>query len=185
MIDIELAYRRIYQSSRTRSGHSRGSHNIVDLSMESSGIPYTIDFSRMKQKRHGYGTERDIKREALPPGQSLQSLLQTPPPPNHMSLHSVSAVPGSSGFSLSIGPAMSILKSGIGSSGGATSSAVPAVTPAGSSGAKPTTKKSRGKRTSSASSSSPSLSRRGKSETEGESYHNRLCVYVWSYYRYC
>ena len=64
-VDIELAF---------MSGNL-----IVDLSKCTSRLPYTIDFSRMEQTRHGYNTRRRIQRCPLLRGTSLQSLLALAP----------------------------------------------------------------------------------------------------------
>lgn len=60
-VDIELAYTRGIKS--------------IDLAKSTSNIPYYIDLKRQVQRRHGYGTERKIKRTPLPGGHSLQSYL--------------------------------------------------------------------------------------------------------------
>ena len=90
-VDIEQAYLQ-YQSNKKKS------HSTVDLSQCSSCLPYTVDFSNMTQKRHGYMTQRKITRDYLPPG--LQTLLQP-----------TASSGASSGFSLSAGPATRILNS--------------------------------------------------------------------------
>ena len=60
-VDIELAY-------LSNSG-------VVDLSQCTNQLPYTIDFRRMQQIRHGYNTRRRVQRCPLPSGTSIQSLL--------------------------------------------------------------------------------------------------------------
>ena len=171
VIDIELAYQQApHSSSRTRSRRSP----TVDLSQYPSGIPYAIDFSAMKQTRHGYGTQRAIKRCELPTGISLQSLLQSCPLHSHSPPHSLASSSGSNSFSLACGPATSMLKASVGTGGGVTSAT--AATAAVSSVAKPTTRKGRGKKRSPSKSSSPSLGRRDK--TGGEQTVVCVCVCV-------
>ena len=74
VVDIETAYQQTLHRVPKRSITS---HNTVDLSRCSSGLPYTIDFTAMEQTRHGYGTKRKIRRELIPKNKSLQALLQT------------------------------------------------------------------------------------------------------------
>uniref|UniRef100_A0A1X7TYN7 E3 ubiquitin-protein ligase n=2 Tax=Amphimedon queenslandica TaxID=400682 RepID=A0A1X7TYN7_AMPQE len=58
-VDIELAHTKRFPS--------------IDLAKCASNIPYYIDLKRQVQRRHGYGTERNIRR--IPLSYSLQSYL--------------------------------------------------------------------------------------------------------------
>lgn len=66
IVDIELAYQQYVTNN---------SVSTVDLSVCTSSLPYTIDFSTMIQTRHHYMTQRQIRREPIPNGYSLQDLL--------------------------------------------------------------------------------------------------------------
>ena len=128
IVDIELAYQQFVRGTQ--------SARQVNLSVCSSGLPYTLDFSEMKQTRHGYGTKRAIRRVPITGGHSLQSLLQYPPPitgahsfSSDSSLLTSSAgvmkSPGKSvkgTFSLTCGPATSVAKASTGSRSSASSS---------------------------------------------------------------
>lgn len=165
IVDIELAYQQLVRSSQ--------SARQVNLSTCSSGLPYTLDFSEMKQTRHGYGTKRAIRRVSISGGHSLQSLLQYPPPiTGAQSFSSDSSLltsppggiksPGKSvggTFSLTIGPATSMAKASTGSRGSASSSGSYLTVGSGStattsnytsvSHSKPSARKGRGKKTAS------------------------------------
>lgn len=65
-VDIEVAF----QQKQAK---------LVNLAKCPSCLPYTINLNSMNQTRHHYNTKRDIKRVALSPGSSLQSLLRVPP----------------------------------------------------------------------------------------------------------
>lgn len=179
-----------YQRSLTVRGGVQ-SVRQVDLSVCSSQLPYTINFSEMKQTRHGYGTKRTIQRVPLPVGHSLQSLLQYPPPiagghsfsSNSSLITSAGAESsGSSSFSLTCGPATHIAKATTGSRGSAASSGFyPAIgsgsTASVSCSKPPTTRKGRGKK-------STSLGKGGMSELRGELHIAvMMCTYhnPWDY----
>lgn len=192
VVDIELAYQRsAHGGSSHTSARSSRRLNSVDLSKCPSQLPYTIDFSAMEQTRHGYGTRRRIRREAIPAGQSLQGLLQNPPPTTSLARGLVTLSSGgkssgksgitSGGFSLS-GPATSMLKSGT-SSGGVGTSLTPSPAPVAiltsggtttapsTSHARPAAKgKGRGKK----SSSLRPLGRGGRTKSGGEQSFNNI-----------
>lgn len=157
IVDIELAYQQ----------SMRGAHSSrqVNLSMCTSQLPYTVDFSEMKQTRHGYGTKRAIRRVPLTGGHSLQSLLQYPSPITGG--HSISSNPSlltssarainlssvGGTFSLSCGPATSMAKASTGSRGSASSSGSVAsgstATTSTVSHSKPSARRGRGKKSAS------------------------------------
>ena len=157
-VDIELAYMQF-----TRAPSHTNAQSSIDLSKCGSQLPYTINFYAMFQTRHGYGTQRAVRREVIPGGQSLQDLLQP-----HTSVNSSShlvSLAGGSGFSLATGPATSMmLRSGTSrGSGGTLSVAQTASVP---SATKPTTRKGRGKKNS-PTLSSTAMGRGGDAEVGG------------------
>ena len=110
VVDIELAF------MNSRKGRDLA-RTTLDLSQYPSQLPYTIDFSTMRQTRHGYMTQRAIIREEIPNRKSLQTLLQSSPPISTSSNSSNSR----RGFSLSTGPATAhISKSGAGTGNSST-----------------------------------------------------------------
>lgn len=156
IVDIESAYQ---QTLAARGGAPFVRQ--VDLSVCSSQLPYTINFSEMKQTRHGYGTKRTIQRVPIQGGHSLQTLLQYPLPitgghsfSSNLGLLTTSAGAESSvrgSFSLTCGPATHIAKATTGNRGSASSSgSYPAIgsgSTASVSYSKPsTTRKGRGKK---------------------------------------
>ena len=67
-VEMELAY------SHKRGGKGR----VLNLASRPCQLPYSIDFSLMIQTRHGYLTERDIKRVALEASLQWFLLAQSP-----------------------------------------------------------------------------------------------------------
>ena len=101
------------QASIVIEEHYQRKCATVDLSRTSVAIPYTINFTKMEQKRHNYKTVRKIQRCPLPTGTTIQSLLAIPGVASPTPASYVSSYPAvSAPFATSTSTSGGVLKSG-------------------------------------------------------------------------